>query len=249
LKAHATTPTKRRVHHPRVVAVIPALDEEGTVGAVVSGLLRATEPPLSAVIVCDNGSSDGTADRARAAGALVVTEPERGYGAACLAALAAARELEGGPPDIVVFADADGADVPEDLPWLLAPILRGRADLVIGSRALHTSARQALFPQARFGNLLAVTLIRLLWGARFTDLGPFRAVAWEALERVDMRDRDFGWTVELQIKAARLGLRHTEVAVRYRNRGAGQSKVSGTLTGSVRAGVKILTVIARHALG
>ncbi|MGE0706422.1 MAG: glycosyltransferase family 2 protein [Planctomycetota bacterium] len=229
-----------------MVAVVPALDEERTIGPVVSGLLAHW--PLRAVIVGDNGSRDRTAEVARAHGALVVHEPRRGYGAACLAALAAARALPDGPPEVVVFADGDGADDPRDLPRLLEPILAGRLDLVIGSRTLRPDSRRLLLPQARFGNLLAVSLLRLLWGGRFTDLGPFRAVRWDALERVGMVDRDYGWTVELQLKAARLGLRAGEVAVRYRERGAGRSKVSGTVTGSARAGVKILSVIGRHAL-
>ena len=137
--------------------------------------------------------------------------------------------------------------LPEDMPRVLGPILRGEADLVIGSRMIDPKARAALLPQARWGNTLAVTLIERFWGARFTDLGPFRAVTWSALERVGMRDRDFGWTVELQVKAARLGLPHTEVPVRYRPR-VGTSKITGTLKGTVLAGVKILYTIGRYGL-
>ena len=224
-----------------VDAVIPALDEAESIGAVLDslplGLLRRR-------VVCDNGSRDGTADVARAHGALVVSERRRGYGSACLRALAALRE---DPPDAVLFLDADGSDDPADLPSLLLPIAEGRADLVIGSRALGEREPGALTPQARFGNALATALIRAFYGARWTDLGPFRAVRWEALERLGMRDPDFGWTVEMQVKAARARLRGVEVPVRYRRR-VGRSKIAGTLSGAVRAGVKILGTIALDLL-
>lgn len=234
--------------HPRLAVVIPALNEEASLGKVLAGIAAAqTEPAPCAVIVGDNGSSDGTAEVARAHGALVVHEPERGYGAACLAALAAARNLPGGPPDVVCFIDADFSDYPEDMPSVTGPVLRGEADLVIGSRTLLPASRRALLPQARFGNRLATSLIRRLFGADYTDLGPFRAVSWSALETVQMRDRAFGWTVELQVKAALAGLRHLEVPVRYRER-IGTSKITGTLRGSVRAGTTILSTIARAAL-
>ncbi|MBL4845677.1 MAG: hypothetical protein JKY65_09135 [Planctomycetes bacterium] len=143
--------------------------------------------------------------------------------------------------------DADYSDYPEDMPSVVGPILRGEADLVIGSRTLLPASRQALLPQARFGNRLATGLIRRLWGASYTDLGPFRAVSWTALESVAMEDPDFGWTVELQVKAAQLGLRHLEVPVRYRER-IGVSKITGTLLGSYRAGTTILRTIGRYAL-
>lgn len=224
-----------------VDAVIPALDEAESIGAVLDSLPRAF---LRRLVVCDNGSRDGTADVARAHGALVVPEPRRGYGSACLRALAVLRE---DPPDTVLFLDADGSDDPADLPSLLQPIADGRADLVIGSRALGEREPGALTPQARFGNALATALIRTFYGAHWTDLGPFRAVRWEALERLGMRDPDFGWTVEMQVKAARAGLRGVEVPVRYRRR-VGRSKIAGTLSGSVRAGVKILGTIALDLL-
>lgn len=229
---------------PRVGVVIPALNEEASIGLVLAAIPRRL---VADVVVCDNGSTDGTAAAARAAGARVVSEPERGYGAACLRALAACRELPDGPPDVVCFLDADFSDVPQDMERVVEPVVAGEADLVIGSRMLLPSARAALLPQARFGNALAVGLIRLLWGVRFSDLGPFRAVSWAALERVGMEDRDFGWTVELQVKAARLGLRAREVPVRYRER-VGVSKITGTLQGTVRAGAKILYTIGRYGL-
>jgi glycosyltransferase involved in cell wall biosynthesis len=224
--------------------VIPALDEEEALPQVLREL-----PPgwVEEVVVCDNGSRDRTAQVARAHGATVVFEPRRGYGSACQRALRALRERPAGPPEVVVFLDADHSDFPEELPALLGPILRGEAELVIGSRALREDARAALLPQARWGNLLAVSLLRWTWGARFTDLGPFRAVTWAALERAGLRDPDFGWTVELQVRAAQLGLRAAEVPVRYRAR-VGRSKITGTLAGSLRAGKKILLTIARFRL-
>lgn len=196
------------------------------------------------VVVCDNGSRDRTGEAARARGALVVREERRGYGSACLRALAILRD---DPPDAVLFLDADGSDDPAEAAALIEPLAAGRADLVIGSRTLGERERGALTPQARFGNWLATGLIRLFHGARWTDLGPFRAVRWDALERLGMRDRDFGWTVEMQVKAARAGLRGMEVPVRYRKR-IGRSKISGTLTGAVRAGIKILGTIAADVL-
>lgn len=228
---------------PRVVVVIPALDEEASLGQV----LDAIPPTVEAVVVCDNGSGDRTAEVARARGALVVHEPRRGYGSACLRALEAVRARPEGPPDVVCFLDADYSDFPEDLPRLIEPIAAGEADLVLGSRMLLPEARASLLPQARFGNQLATFLIRLLWGVRYTDLGPFRAVRWDALERVGMRDPDFGWTVELQIKAARHGLRAMEIPVRYRRR-VGVSKITGTVRGAFAAGTKILTTIGRYGL-
>jgi len=192
------------------------------------------------VIVADNGSTDSTARVAREHGAMVVFEPRRGYGAACLKAIAA---LGADPPDVVLFLDADLSDDPTEAPLVLGPILEGRADLVVGSRVLGEREPGALTPHARFGNWLATRLLAALYGARYTDLGPFRAIRYDALLSLGMKDRDFGWTVEMQVKAARHGLRHAEVPVRYRRR-MGRSKISGTLSGSVRAGAKILTVLA-----
>jgi glycosyltransferase involved in cell wall biosynthesis len=220
-----------------VDAVIPALDEEAAVGGVLDALPR---PPVRRVVVCDNGSRDRTVDVARLHGADVVREPQRGYGAACLRALGA---LASDPPDVVLFLDADGSDDPSEALHLLGPILEGRADLVIGSRTLGPREPGAMTPQARFGNWLASGLLRKLYGVRATDLGPFRAIGYRPLLALDMRDRDFGWTVEMQVKAARAELRLVEVPVRYRRR-IGRSKISGTLTGTIRAGLKILGTIA-----
>ncbi|HVT59725.1 MAG TPA: glycosyltransferase family 2 protein [Thermoanaerobaculia bacterium] len=223
--------------------VIPALNEEGSLPLVLADLPR---PLVRRVVVADNGSSDGTARVAAEGGAVVVPARRRGYGSACLAALDYLRHHA--PPDIVVFVDADYSDYPDELPRLVAPIVAGDADLVIGSRVLGRRERGALLPQARMGNLVACLLIRLLYRHRFSDLGPFRAIGWPALERLGMADPDFGWTAEMQVKALRRGLRATEVPVSYRRR-VGVSKITGTLSGTLRAGYKILWTVLRHALG
>jgi glycosyltransferase involved in cell wall biosynthesis len=225
----------------RVDAVIPAWNEAEAIALVLDALPR---PLVRRIVVCDNGSTDGTAEIARAHGAIVVREPRRGYGAACLKALAA---LDADPPDVVLFLDGDLSDDPAEAGRILEPILSGRADLVIGSRTLGSREPGALTPQARFGNWLATRLLRALYGVRFTDLGPFRAIRYRSLLGLGMRDRDFGWTVEMQIKAARAELRAAEVPTRYRRR-IGRSKISGTLSGSVRAAIKILgTIVLDYA--
>jgi hypothetical protein len=224
---------------PRVSVVVPALDEEASIGLVLDALPRDR---VHEIVVVDNGSTDGTARAAAQHGARVVAEPVRGYGRACLAGIAALDR-----PDVVAFIDADFSDHPDELPRVLAPILEDWADLVIGSRMLGDREPGAMLPQAVFGNRLATFLIRLFWGVRFTDLGPFRAIRADALERLGMRDRDFGWTVEMQIRAAQLGLRCTEVPVSYRRR-RGRSKITGTVRGTLRASWKILWTIFRHAV-
>jgi hypothetical protein len=224
-----------------VDAVIPARNEERSLPLVLAALPR---PPVRRVVVCDNGSTDGTARAAAGGGAEVVSEPRPGYGRACLRALARLRQH--GPPDVVAFLDADFSDHPDELPLLLAPIAAGEADLVVGSRILGRREPGALLPQARAGNLVACWLIRLLYGHRYTDLGPFRAVTWEALERLGMRDPDFGWTAEMQVKALRLRLRVREVPVSYRRR-VGTSKITGTLSGTLRAGWRILSTVVRYS--
>lgn len=231
--------------------MIPALDEELALPLVLAAIPRELH---DVVVVGDNGSRDRTAEVARAGGAIVVHEPRRGYGSACLAALEVvlgrapvptpgargAEVLALRDPDVVVFLDADLSDHPDDLAAILAPIFDGTAEFVLGSRTRDASSRAALTPQQRFGNALACFLLRVLFGARHTDLGPFRAIRVDALRHLAMRDRDYGWTVEMQLKARVAELRVVEVPVRYRARVAGASKVSGTLVGSVRAGWKIL---------
>ncbi len=221
--------------------VMPALNEEHAIGKVLSEIPWDV---VRRVVVADNGSTDRTAEVAREHGAIVVDAPKRGYGAACLAALARVRQ---DPPDIVAFLDADYSDFPEELPQVVAPILERGYDMVIGSRTAGEHETGALLPQAIFGNWLSCWLISLIYGIEFTDLGPFRAIRWEKLEQIQMRDEDFGWTVEMQVKAAKAGLRCTEVPVRYRKR-VGQSKVTGTIKGSFLAGEKILYTIFREAL-
>lgn len=226
----------------RVDVVIPALNEEEALPHVLRAIPRES---VRRVVVADNGSTDRTAEVARAHGAEVVREPERGYGAACLAALAT---LAADPPDVVVFLDGDHSDHPEELPSLVAPIVRGEAELVIGSRARGEAERGSLTPQQRVGNAIACVALLALYGARYTDLGPFRAIRWTALESLGMVDRNYGWTVEMQIKAARRGLRHAEIPVRYRRR-IGVSKVSGTVRGTLGASAKILFLLGRYAWG
>ncbi len=216
---------------------MPALNEEQALAQVLDGLPRGL---FARVLVIDNGSADATASVARARGAEVVPEPRRGYGQACLAGLAAL----GRDADIVVFMDADGSDVPAEVEKLLEPIRRDEADLVIGSRALGRAVPGSLTWPQRWGNRLSVGLIRLLYGHRYTDLGPFRGIRLESLERLGMQDTNFGWTVEMQVKALQRGLRVREVPVSYRPR-IGQSKISGTLSGVVKAGAKILWTILR----
>jgi glycosyltransferase involved in cell wall biosynthesis len=192
-------------------------------------------------VVVDNGSTDGTARVAAVYGATVVYEPVAGYGRACLAGLAA---LRNNPPDIVAFVDADGSDDLACLPVLIAPVAAGEQDFVLGERIPTT--RKALSFQQRFGHLLATGLIRLFWKHRYRDLGPMRVIRWDALERLGMADQDFGWTVEMQVKALKHGLRIQEFKVPYHQRSAGKSKISRTISGTFKAGTTILWVIGRE---
>src|SRR6516165_12824876 len=222
----------------RYALLIPALNEAESIGRV---LAQVPNGLFSQVIVVDNGSDDGTAEVARAAGAWVVREPRRGYGQACLAGL---DQLHPGI-DAVAFMDADLSDDPDDLARIVQFFDEGRWDMVLGSRVLGTPQPGSLTPLQRFGNWVSTLLIRWLWHVPFTDLGPMRMVSRRALDSLRLGDRDFGWNVEMQAKAARLGMRVREIPVSYRRRASGRSKISGALVGSVRAGLKILWTIYR----
>lgn len=226
----------------RVHVIIPALNEEASLPGVLHSL-RAV--PDVDVLVVDNGSRDGTSTVAARYGATVVHEPRRGYGSACLAGLAALRDAP--DRDIVAFVDADGSDDPALVGALVAPLDADEADFVLASRTLVPGEHGALTPAQRTGNLLACRLIAWRWRVRYTDLAPCRALRLGSLRRLRMDDRDFGWTVQMQIRAARAGLRCHEIPSRYRNRRAGRSKVSGSVRGSVRAALTILRVIGAEA--
>ncbi len=225
-----------RLNRRSTALIIPALNEEDALGA----MLREIPAGLfDTIIVADNGSADRTADIARGHGAVVVNEPERGYGAACQRAI---REL---PPmcEAIVFMQADASEDAREANRLLAPIWEGRADLVIGSRTLGHAEPGALSPHQEFGNRVACALVRWMYGFRYTDLGPFRAIRTEALLRLGMKDRNYGWTIEMQVRALQQGLRILEVPVSYRVRTAGENKISGNWTASLRAGWKIVWTI------
>ncbi|MBZ5545748.1 MAG: glycosyltransferase family 2 protein [Acidobacteriia bacterium] len=223
---------------PTLALIIPALNEVESIGPPLAALPRHL---FAQILVVDNGSTDGTADAARAAGAEVIVEPRRGYGRACRAGLAALRP----ETSAVMFMDADLSDDPADVKSLVKTLATGGWDLVVGSRVLGRAEPGSLTPVQRFGNWLTTRLLRWLWGVRFTDLGPLRIVSRAALLRLDLRDPDYGWNVEMQVKAVRLGLAVTEIPVNYRRRRFGRSKISGTVLGSARAGFKILWTVYR----
>ncbi len=223
-----------------VLVIIPVLNEERSLPLVLEAL-----PPVGRIIVVDNGSTDGSVLVAESMGAEVVREPRRGYGSACLRGLAQIECKNTKSPEVVVFLDGDFSDHPEQLPLLVEPILAGNFDFVLGSRLMGRRERGAMPFQSRFGNRLACWLIWLLWGASYTDLGPFRAIRWTSLRSLDMQDRSFGWTVEMQIKAVLFKLRTREIPVNYRRR-VGISKISGTISGTIRAGYKILATIGYY---
>jgi glycosyltransferase involved in cell wall biosynthesis len=227
-----------RESHLQYGLIIPALNEAESIGKVLSEVPRHR---FQEILVVDNGSRDGTAAAAQAAGARVIPEPRRGYGRACQAGLAALK----GSADAVVFMDADGSDDPADLERLLSFFESGSWGLVMGSRVLGRSERGSLTFIQRFGNALTTRLIRWIWGVHYTDLGPLRVVSRDALARLCLQDPDFGWNVEMQAKAAMLGLRVAEIPVNYRQRRYGKSKISGTLKGSLQAGIKIILTIWR----
>ncbi len=226
---------------PSILVIIPAFNEENSVGSVVRDIPAGL---TNEIVVVNNNSNDQTAVEAARAGATVLNEPVQGYGRACLRGIAYARNRQQ-RPDIIVFIDADYSDYPGEMTQVVGPILTGDADLVIGSRALgQRESGSMTFPQV-FGNGLATTLMRWMYGVRYTDLGPFRAIRFDSLLALDMQDTTYGWTVEMQLKAAKKGLRITEVPVSYRKR-IGFSKISGTVKGAVGAGYKIITTIFKY---
>jgi glycosyltransferase involved in cell wall biosynthesis len=227
-----------RVSRLRVSVVMPARNEEASVGKVIDEIPRAL---IDRIIVADNGSTDATARVAREHGADVVHVPRAGYGRACRAGIARVADHA----DVIVVLDADYSDHPSDLAALLAPIAAGEADFVIGSRVLGGAEPGSLPWNQRVGNRLACRLFLLLYGARFTDMGPFRAIRCDALQRLEMRDPTYGWNVEMQAKAVIHGLRIREVPVRYRRR-IGKSKISGTVRGTVRAGNRIIGTLLMY---
>ena len=225
----------------RVSIVIPAFNEENGIGEVIREIPTSL---ITEIVVVNNASTDDTEKIARAEGATVLREPTPGYGRACLKGINYLKQSDL-RPHIVVFLDADHSDYPEEMRGLIRPIEEGTADLVIGSRALGKKEHGSMTPQQVFGNWLATRLLRILYGVRFTDLGPFRAIRFDKLVELDMQDKTYGWTVEMQLKAAKMGFRCTEVPVRYRRR-IGFSKISGTVKGTVMAGYKIITTIFKY---
>lgn len=226
------------MEQPIIDVIIPAYNEEQSIGHVLrdipSGLVRD-------IIVCDNNSTDQTASVAQSAGATVVRQIRKGYGSACLKGMAHIAE-KAEAPDIIVFLDGDYSDYPDQMPLILEPILHQGKSMVIGSRALGKSESGSMTIPQIFGNWLATSLIRVIYGYRFTDLGPFRAITYPALLSLNMEDPDFGWTIEMQVKAAKKALACAEVPVDYKRR-IGVSKVSGTIKGTIMAGYKILWTI------
>ena len=230
---------------PVATVVIPCLNEGDAIGGLVAEVLAVASDPellvrIDRVLVVDNGSTDHTVASATAAGAGIVSEPRRGYGRACLSGVLAAAEA-----DIIVLMDGDRSDQPAELPRLLGPLLAGEADLVVGSRIMGTYEQGSLLPQQIFGNKVATTLLRLVYGVRMTDIGPFRVIRRPQLLDLDMREMTYGWSIEMIARSARTGLRVHEVPVSYRKRAAGESKVSGNIRASLKAGYRILLAIVR----
>jgi glycosyltransferase involved in cell wall biosynthesis len=226
---------------PIIDVIIPAFNEQGSIGKVVSDIPKAL---VREIIVVNNNSTDQTEKVAVDAGATVVLDSRRGYGSACLKGLAHVRAKEI-KPDIIVFLDGDYSDHPEEMTLLVDPILNNKMDMVIGSRALGKREKGSMMPQQKIGNWLATSLLKLLYKISYTDLGPFRAITWTALEKLNMQDTNFGWTVEMQLKAAKQKMNITEIPVSYRKR-IGVSKIAGTLKGTILAGYKIIFTIFKY---
>ncbi|MBC6368826.1 glycosyltransferase family 2 protein [Algoriphagus sp. AK58] len=227
-------------HPPIIDVIIPAYNEEKSIPKVIAEIPKFVRH----IVVANNNSTDQTGKVAEAAGAKVVFEPQKGYGKACLTAMDWIKNQEI-QPDIVVFLDGDYSDFPEEMSDLVQPILDGKADMVIGSRALGQRESGSMTLPQVFGNWLATTMMKYMQGAKFSDLGPFRAIVWKKLLDLNMVDQNFGWTIEMQIKAHKAGLRYTEVPVNYRKR-IGVSKVSGTVKGVIGAGYKIIFTIFKY---
>ena len=219
----------------RIVVIIPAFNEEESLPKVIADIPKFVDE----IIVVNNGSTDKTEEVAKSLGVTVLNEYEKGYGAACLKAI---EHIKNKQIDIVVFLDGDYSDHPQEMDLIVEPIINNEVDLVIGSRMLGNREKGAMLPQAVFGNWLSAFLIKLFWNYNFTDLGPFRAIKYSSLQKLKMQDRNFGWTVEMQIKAAKHKMKCIEVPVSYRKR-IGKSKVTGTIKGTVKASVKILYLI------
>ncbi|MFT7033653.1 MAG: glycosyltransferase involved in cell wall biosynthesis [Cyclobacteriaceae bacterium] len=225
-----------------IKVIIPAFNEQNAVGMVIDEIPKKL---VKEIIVVDNGSTDNTKQIALEKGAIVLEEKNRGYGRACLKGIQHIAANQEDLPDIVIFLDGDHSDYPKEMTKLIDAIDNDDADLVIGSRALGRKERGSMTPQQIFGNWLATTLIRWFYGVSFTDLGPFRAVKYESLLKIDMQDKTYGWTVEMQLKAAKLKMKTAEVPMNYRKR-IGVSKVSGTVKGTIFAGYKILYTIFKY---
>ncbi|MCP4460785.1 MAG: glycosyltransferase family 2 protein [Cytophagales bacterium] len=229
------------MNNPDIRVIIPAYNEENAVGLVIDEIPKRL---VSEVIVVDNDSSDNTAEAAKKRGATVILQSKKGYGNACLKGMEYIKNSST-QPDIVVFLDGDHSDYPEKMVELIQPIIGNKAEMVIGSRALGQKQRGSMtFPQI-FGNWLSTKLLKLIYGVKYTDLGPFRAIKYSSLLLLHMKDRTFGWTVEMQLKIAKLSLRFVEIPVDYRVR-VGKSKVSGTIKGALMAGYKILYTIFKY---
>ena len=224
-----------------VNVIIPALNESDAISKVIGDIPDFVQE----IIVVDNGSTDTTAEMAKNAGATVLLESKKGYGRACLKGLDYLKNSDQ-KTDIVVFLDGDYSDYPEQMSDVIAPITKNNMDFVMGSRKKNLSERGAMQPQQRFGNWLATRLMTLFFNSKFTDLGPFRAIKYEVLNSLDMRDQTYGWTVEMQLKILKQKFTYCEIPVKYRNR-IGVSKVSGTLKGTIFAGVKILSWIFKYS--
>lgn len=230
------------IERPKIVVIIPAYNEENSIAKVIADIPAGL---VNEVIVINNNSNDDTEVNARNAGATVLREKRPGYGYACLKGIEYIRQLQPSP-DIVVFIDADYSDHPEEMPSLVQPIIAEGVDMVIGSRALGKKESGSMTVQQVVGNWLATRLLKVIYGIRYTDLGPFRAIRYDKLLEINMQDTTYGWTVEMQLKAAKLKMKTTEVPVSYRKR-IGFSKISGTVKGTILAGYKIITTIFKYS--